>query len=406
MSAPALDDQPLGAGRLIGFVGSYSDAGDASVPGGITSIAVTNGGAGLEVLHHQAEPAEAGYLVWSSSTRTLYAVDERKNDGRGPVGPAASVHALSAGPDGALTWLNALPAPAPFPTYLGLDDERHLLVCANHGSFEHVQRLVRRERGGWDIEHVYDDSAVLLYGLDADGRLDELKDVQVMTGHGKDPNFSLQAGGHGQASAHAHCATLDPTRQWVLVADKGTDQIHSYRLGETLELATTYQFPSEVGPRHVAFDADGHAYVTLEFASGLASMTFDAASGELALIDQVSTLDAGFDGPNEPADLRVHPSGSFVYVNNRGEDSLAWFEVGPDHSLARRGDVGLATSIHPGLAARSFVLDQAGTFMLVADRPANLVRSYRVDPSTGALSAQAELSVPSPAFIALDEEQP
>ena len=40
-----------------------------------------------------------------------------------------------------------------------------------------------------------------------------------------------------------------------------------------------------------------------------------------------------------------------------------------------------------------------GDLLLVADRPADLVRAYRVDPTTGELTAAAELTVPQPAFV-------
>jgi 6-phosphogluconolactonase len=104
--------------------------------------------------------------------------------------------------------------------------------------------------------------------------------------------------------------------------------------------------------------------------------------------------------------VRVHPSGEFVYVNNRGEDSLAWFRTGPDGTLARLGHVSLGTSVHPGLAARSFAFDPTGSFVLVADRPANLIRSFAVDLVDGSLRPLAEAPVLDPAFIAFAELQP
>jgi 6-phosphogluconolactonase len=222
----------------------------------------------------------------------------------------------------------------------------------------------------------------------------------VLPGHGKDPNSSPQAGGHAQSSAHAHCAVIDPSGQYVLVCDKGTDQIYVYRLSAGLERVSTYRFEDEIGPRHVAFDTStGRAFVTCEFSSELASFDFDPATGELGLLYRVSTVDDTYIGLNEPADVRVHPDGQFVYVNNRGEDSVAWFSVGQSGELTRRGHVSISKSIHPGLAARSFAFDPTGNFVLVADRPANLVRSYAVDRSNGCLHALTEAPVRDPAFI-------
>ncbi|MGF6876939.1 6-phosphogluconolactonase [Paraburkholderia sp. MM5477-R1] len=385
--------------RLVAYVGCYATDGRES--GGIHVFDVSADGRSLTETSGVTEPQQAGYLVYSPSLGALYAVDERKTDGRGPVGPAASVHAFSVSPtDGRLTWLNSHLAPGPMPTYLSMDETRRILVTANHGDFAHVERVVQLPNGGWGTEYVYDDSTVIMFGIAADGLIERIQDIKVLPGHGKDPNGSPQAGGHAQSSAHAHCAVVDPSGQFVLVCDKGTDRIYVYRMSDALEQVSIYQFEDEIGPRHVAFEAStGRAFVTCEFSSELASFDFDTATGRLRLLDRVSTVDEKHAGLNEPADVRVHPDGGFVYVNNRGEDSVAWFAVGKNGELDRRGHVSISKSIHPGLAARSFAFDPTGNFVLVADRPANLVKSYAVDRSNGSLHLLTEASVGDPAFI-------
>jgi 6-phosphogluconolactonase len=389
---------------LVAYVGSYG-SGPGADGGGIDVFEVSADGSRLTALSRVDEPKEAGYLVYAPGWGTLYAVDERKTDGRGPVEPAASVHAFAVDQrDGSLSPLNSRLAPGPRPTYLCVGETKRVLVTANHGDFDHVEQVVRAADGQWSVEYLYDDSTVVLYDLEPDGRLGQIRDLQVLTGHGPDPNGSPQAGGHGQASAHAHCAVLDPSGGYVLVGDKGTDQILVFRLGATLELASVYPFPEQTGPRHIAFDpVSGHAFVTCEFSSELASMAFDPSSGKLRLLDRQPTVERTYQGLNEPADVRVHPDGTLVYVNNRGEDSVAWFRVGPDGALSRLGHVAISRSVHPGLAARSFAFDPSGSFLLVADRPAGLVRSYAVDAGTGDLRPLTEAAVSNPAFIVFAE---
>ncbi|MGW4591419.1 lactonase family protein [Amycolatopsis thermoflava] len=385
--------------KLVAYIGSYRDAsGDG---GGITVLDVSRDGRSLTPVSQVPEPREAGYLAYLDGT--LYAVDERKTDGRGPVEPAASVHAFAADPrDGSLTWLNSRLAPGPRPTFLSTDGQ--VLVTANHGDFDHVEHVVRTPGGGWTVEYLYDDSTVILYELGGDGRLGEIRDLHVLTGHGTDPNSSAQAGGHGQASPHAHCAVIDPSGRHVLVCDKGTDRILVFALGDTLNLKRTYTFEDETGPRHLAFEpGTGRAFVTCEFSSELASFAFDAASGELRPLDRVPTVASGYRGRNEPAEVRVHPRGGHVYVNNRGEDSLAWFRADPEGRLLRLGHVPLARSVHPGLAARSFAFDPTGTFLLLADRPAGLVRSFAVDAEDGQVRPLATVAVAEPSFVAFAE---
>jgi 6-phosphogluconolactonase len=395
----ATDADVKSSARLLAYVGCYATAGSDS--GGIHVFDVSVDGRHLVETSRVSEPQQAGYVVYSPSLGTLYAVDERKTDGRGPVGPTASIHAFSVSrSDGRLTWLNSHSAPGPMPTYLAMDEARRVLVTANHGDFTHVERVIRLSGGGWGTEYVYDDSTVIMFGISGDGRIESIQDLKVLPGHGRDPNSSPQAGGHAQSSAHAHCAVFDPSGQFVLVCDKGTDQIYVYRMSAGLEQVSTYRFEDEIGPRHVAFDAlTGRSFVTCEFSSELASFDFDTATGKLRLLDRVSTVDEAHTGLNEPADVRVHPDGHFVYVNNRGEDSVAWFAVEQNGALTRRGHVSLSESVHPGLAARSFAFDPTGSFVLVADRPANRVRSYAVDRANGSLHALTEVPVRDPAFI-------
>jgi 6-phosphogluconolactonase len=389
-----------GQSRLIAYVGSYG-VGPGATGGGIDVLEVSPDGRWLAILNRVDEPKQAGYLVYAPSSETLYAVDERKTDGRGPVEPPAAVHAFAVDQrDGSLSWLNSRPAPGPRPTFLCVDEAKRLIVTANHGDFEHVEHVVPDGAGGWTVQYLYDDSTVVMYDVQPDGRLGDIRDVHVLSGHGPDPNGSPQAGGHGQASAHAHCAVLDPSGNYVLVGDKGTDQIFVFHPGAGLELVATCQFPPKTGPRHIAFDpGTGHAFVTCEFSSELVSMAFDATSGKLRLLDRQPTTDQAYRGLNEPAEVRVHPNGGLVYVNNRGEDSVAWFRAGPHGELTRLGHVCISQSVHPGLAARSFAFGPSGSFVLVADRPANLIRSYAVDGEIGDLHPLTVMAVVDPAFI-------
>lgn len=384
------------------FVGSYAD-GPAAGPGGIDVLEVSEHGTRLSLVSHADEPRQAGYLVFSPQTSTLYAVDERKTDGRGATEPAA-VHALAVDPaTGALSHRSRITTPAPFPTYLSVSGSAGLLFSANHGSFDHVERLVQTA-AGWQVDYVYDDSAVVAYRLGGDGSILGISDVRVFREGGQDPNRFLQAGGHGQAGGHAHCATIDPSGRYVVVCDKSTELVTVLTMSEQLAEVSRFSFPAETGPRHIAFDPNSdRAYLTCEFGSAVASLSFEEQAGTFTLLDRVASTADGFDGPNEPADIRVHPTGRWIYANNRGEDSLAWFSVDDSGRLRREGHVPLAPSLHPGLAARSFAIDPTGSFLLAADRPANLIRSYAIDHSAGTLSPQAELRMPDPAYIEIVE---
>lgn len=383
------------------FVGTY---GDEHQPGGIYSLRISQDGKQIEQLAHLTKPKLAGYLMYDASTTTLYSVDERKNDGRGPVEPAASVMAFSVNlENGQLSQKSVQIAPGPRPTYLSLDSQHRRLFSANHGDFEHVEKVVF-EDGKWTSEYVYDDSTVIMYGLNKDGSIAGINDLVVLQGHGKDPNHSKQAGGHAQASPHAHSAVISPDGKHLLVCDKGTDKILVYSVADKLKLVNSFQFPEESAPRHLVFADDQRLYLDLEISSELASMEFNPRTGELKLLDKISTLGSDFHGPNEPAEIRLHPNGRFLYVNNRGEDAIAWYSIGEKGKLTRLGAVKLAKSIHPGLASRSFAFEPSGHYLVSADRPDNKIKIFNVNSENGTLSLISEFDVPQPAFLAFAEK--
>lgn len=384
------------SGHDILYVGAYSDD---TAPGGVYVVRSSDGGRDLRLEQHLPAPDQAGYLVLHPDAERLYAVDERKTDGRGPVGAPAAVHSFAVDRNGRLTPTGVEPAFGAFPTYLSLAPEHALLFAVSHGSFDHVERVVRDPKTGWRTEFVYDDSTVVAYDLSLNGDIERVADVQVLTGHGMDPNHSPQAGGHGQASSHAHCGVVDPSGRYLLVADKATDRIYVFQIGRPLQLVSTFQALPETGPRHLAFASTAsRIVVTYEFSSEVAALDFDAANGALTETSVITTLAGPIDRVNEPADIRVHPNGRTVYVNNRGEDAIAWFSLTADGVLRREGDLPLTPSIHPGLAARSVAVSPQGDYLVVADRPAGLLRSYAIAPD-GALTATTTLHIPGAAFV-------
>lgn len=100
----------------------------------------------------------------------------------------------------------------------------------------------------------------------------------------------------------------------------------------------------------------------------------------------LSTLPTGFAGSNTCAEVQIHPNGRFVWVSNRGHDSLAGFRV--DAATGRLAALGhTATPPTP----RSFTLDPAGAHLYAAGQGSTRLQAYRVDPKTGALT-------PGPAY--------
>jgi len=362
--------------KLIAYVGRNHV--DKFEGGGISVFEVSEDGRSLALTGSvKDKPKRAGYLDYAARAKVLYAVDERKTDGRGPKKPASGVLSFKVDPEsGQLTFLNKQPSVGAMPASVTVDEDKKLLFTANHGFFDHVVKAVQTADGKWIEKFEYDDSTVVQYGINNDGSIGEVQDVFVLTGYGIDPNDSPQGGGHAKASPHAHIVVIDPSRKFLVVCEKAGERVYVYRIGgRRLQLASAYQCPAGTGPRHCAFDKKGRMFMTCE-----------------------STL-SGFKGRNETATLQVHPNGRFMYMNNRGQDDVVCFSISEDGHLKKISRVELSKSDDPKDATRAMALSPSGAFLLVPDRPADVLRSYAVDANDGSLKVLTEVPIQNPVFI-------
>lgn len=385
-----------GIHKIIVYVGTYSGE---NYSGGIYAYEMSADGKSLTKIQHIDTPVQAGYQIVNQKNLNLYSVDERKNDGRGPVSPPAKVYSFKIDKStGKLLPLNSMVAPGANPTFLSLGLKNNALYTANHGGFEHIEK-VKFKDGKWQSEYDYDDATVIKYNLEKNGALGGIEDLVVLTGHGQDPSKSRQLAGHAQASSHAHSAVVSPDEKYLLVCNKGTDEILVYKIGKKLKLVNRYKFPEVSAPRHLVFSGDKRFYLDLELSNQVASMNFNPENGNITLLDKVSAVPPGFKGYNEPAEIRLHPNKKYIYVNNRGSDDVSWFSVKPNGALEWKGSIPLAKSLNPGVAARSFAFAPDGTHIIVADRPDNKIKIYEVSAEDGSMKILNEASVAQPAFI-------
>jgi 6-phosphogluconolactonase len=153
--------------------------------------------------------------------------------------------------------------------------------------------------------------------------------------------------------------------------------------------------PAGSGPRHLALHPTrALAYLMEETDSMVAAYTIDAA-GKLTLLQRQSSRATGATGSNTGAEVQVHPSGSFVYVSNRGDDDIGVFAVGSDGKLTA-----VAHTKTGGQTPRHFSLDPSGRWLLVANQGSGDVRVFAIDAVAGTLTpAGAPVSSTMPSFV-------
>jgi len=392
--------------KLIAYVGRSHIGGFKG--GGIDAFEIGEGGKTITPLNNGSvdDPKYAGFLAYAPKSNVLYAVDERKDDGRGPVLPASTIMSFKVDPKtAALSLINKAPTVGANPASICVGPEEKYVFTANHGKFDHIIKAIEASDGTWVNSFVYDDSTVVQHPVNADGSLKPACDCFVLTGHGKDPNSSPQGGGHSQASPHAHIVVVDPSGKFLIVCEKASEKVYVFRLGtDKLVLASIYQAPLGTGPRHCAFDKNGHMFMTSEFSSEIWAFRFDDELGILYFVDKQSTVEASFSGRNELATVQVHPNGKLVYVNNRGEDTIVCFKIAADGKLTKSCSLNVGKCpADPKDAVRDIKLSPDGTFMLVPVRPDDVLRSFAVNEDSGELTAITDVPVENPVFICFVE---
>lgn len=194
-----------------------------------------------------------------------------------------------------------------------------------------------------------------------------------------------------QESAHVHSTNISPDGRFVIVCDLGLDRIYSYLLDrETIALApAAVPFVDAApgsGPRHFAFGPSGTAgYAINELANTLVAYGYDAPTGRLAPLQTISVLPKGYTGEATAAEVKIHPSGRFLYASSRGPDTLAVFAIDPDSGRLEP----IETVSCGGKGPRNFSLSPDGAWLVCAHQDSDSLCSFGVDDRTGRLSRVA-----------------
>jgi 6-phosphogluconolactonase len=353
---------------VVVYFGTYTSHGGASR--GIYRAALDLRTGILSGLELAAEARDPSFLVVHPDGRHLYAVEELEElDGK----PTGGVIAYEIDPvTHGLRRLNELPTRGRAPCHLALDaGGRHLFV-AN-----------------------YVDGNVTSFALAADGSLD--RETGTVQHQGSGPDRARQEG------PHAHATVFDPAGQRLYVVDLGVDRVFAYRVDGATGALVASDPPSTsltpgTGPRHLALHPSGRfAYVNGELQATVVAFAHDAATGALRELQTLSTLPADSTLPKSTAEIELTADGKFLYVSNRGHDSLAVFRVDQTTGLLTpAGHV-----LTQGKAPRHFKIDPTGTFLVAANQDSDSVVVFRIDHATGALTAVAPpVAVPRPVCVA------
>ncbi|KRM72320.1 lactonase family protein [Lacticaseibacillus brantae] len=288
-----------------------------------------------------------------SKANGLYTVDAD-----GDQGGVAAVDLSTTPP----TVLNTVLATGSSPAHISIDETRQLVFASN-----------------------YHEGRVNVYRINTDKSLTQ---TDVATNHGFGPRPEQEA-------SHIHFAALTPDQQ-LAVIDLGTDEIFTYPVSDAGKLGEPkiLKLPAGFGPRHLVFNHQQNiAYLLGELSSQVQVLTYD--HGTFALVGQpVATIPDDWTAHNGAAAIRLSHDDRFLYVSNRGHNSLAVFAL--DNSGLKLNHIQQIST--EGDFPRDFNLDLTETALLAVNQNSNNGTLYARDVDSGLLTELVK-DIPTPEAV-------
>jgi 6-phosphogluconolactonase len=336
------------------YVGTYTQK-DSK---GIYKYAISSQGK-LSKIGLAAETNNPSFLAKTKDNLTLLAVEETDENGTGFVNSFKIVQ-------DSLVFVSKSKSGGAHPCFITVNDKDQVLV-ANYtgGNVGYLQ-------------------------VDNQNGLTNLLGLQQHVGKG---TTSRQEG------PHAHSVWFYPTKNEVISADLGTNQLWFSTIDEVKnELVLTNQKTLEMaegaGPRHVTFHPNNKWIYVLNELNNSISLVKEKEKNYF--VDaSISTLPENFTGYSKAADIHITKDGNFLYASNRGHESIAMFKVNPKNGTLK--NVGYQKVF--GKNPRNFSLSPNEEFLIVANQETNNIISFKRNSKTGTLTFTSKISAPMPVCI-------
>jgi 6-phosphogluconolactonase len=353
----------LGQASALDLYLASGGKGKPDAPAGIYRAALDPETGKLTVPQLAAEVPHPAFLAMSPDGRFLFSASVENE--------VAVVLSFAIEKEGNLRRLSVQPSQGTVPCHVHTDATGRALFVANYNS-----------------------GTVASFPVTASGELQPAVSVIQHTGSSILPQ---------QQAPHPHSVFPSPDNRRVFVPDKGLDKMLVYGFDPartTLKPAGEVVLPPGSGPRHLKFSSDGkNAFVLNEI--GLTVSVINLKDG-LRVTQTISTVEEKSEPSGMSAsEIRVHPSGQFVYAANRGKgnDSIAVFRAAIGHlnnaSLERIQIVPAEVGV-----PRSFQIDPTGRWLLACGQQSNDIAIFAIDPVTGMLTFTGEkVAAPSPISI-------
>lgn len=342
--------------QFIGYVGTYTK-GDSK---GVYTFTLDTDEKKIQDVKLAATLENPTYVTVSQDNRFLYSVIKE-----GETGGVAAYEIDSQ--TGDLKALNSMVSNGASPCHVSVNKANTQVVTANY------------HKGTIELNSINSES----------GRIESIQSVVAHEGSGPHER---------QEKPHTHFSGFTPDEKYVVAVDLGIDQLITYEIQEEgLKEVTRLSVKPGSGPRHIAFHPNGkHAYIMTELSNEVIALSYDSNNGSFTELQYISTIPGDFTDNSQGSAIHISKDGKFVYVSNRGHNSIAVFQV--DETS---GNLTLVERVSSGGDwPRDFVFDPTEKFLVGSNQESSNLVLYSRDSDTGKLTLlDSDITVPYPVCV-------
>jgi 6-phosphogluconolactonase len=364
---------PASAGEYFVYAGSYT--GHNSTSKGIYAWRFDSGSSATTPIGLVAQTPNPAYVCTMANGRYLYAGNWQDN-GAKEGDPGVSAYRID-GKTGKLTFINKASSGGEDTNQVVCDPSGKVVIAVNYGAHKQGQHT----------------AGIAALAIGRDGRASEPFYIDLHDGTPLSPRQ--------KTGAHTHGLVFSKDGHYAFVAELGLDRVYTYSFDAAKAHMAPFDPPyvnvaAGSGPRRLQLNPNGKfLYVNHETDSKVSVFRVDG--GNLKEIQQISTLPAGFAGRNSTAEIAIDKAGRYLYVSNRGHDSIAVYRVDPASGIL----TALEWVPSGGKTPRNIMFDATGEYLFAANQGSGNIVIFKQNPQTGHLTpAGQDLKMDQPGSLA------
>ncbi|MFS0783942.1 lactonase family protein [Bacillus sp. 1P06AnD] len=341
--------------KYTGYVGTYTKGNSK----GVYAFTLDTDNKNISGVQLAAEIDNPTYINITKDQHTLYATAKK-----GDLGGVAA-YAIQPGKVG-LQLKNIQLSEGSSPCYVAVNEEQtHVSAAYYH-------------RGTVELMPVID------------GELQAASSTVQSAGSGPNPER--------QEKPHLHFFDFTPDGLYAVAIDLGTDQLKTYSIhNHQLKEVQSFSTKQGSGPRHIAFHPNGkYAYIMTELSNEVIVMDYNKEDGSFTSKQYIKAIPESFTENSQGSAIHVSSDGRFVYAGNRGHDSIAIFSIDPV-----TGELAIVDYVSTeGAWPRDFAFDPTEQFIIASNQESHNLVLFERNKETGLLTLiSSDTEVPYPVCI-------